>query len=311
MKGARGVMGTEDVVLCPSVFGVYPKAPLGTCAVDLSGGIKAISCEVIKRTWESVRFVVQMRLHAGCDSASVSFSGGAKTLRSLSQGLLSQCMNADLPAAIGDLVAPESLADFLFDQLVSESMEGAVRQAEGVMGAPWLSVADLQEVSLVVGTPSLMLGEVTRHPAAYMAALWRSASPLRGADGRVPARFAGILAQAEPHFRAGGCLVAGPSVIKDRVPGKRAKVALPPRGWVVTGNRGGVEALARSQARRLGHPLLVVSRQDEVASLLVPSLFQCVIADTKTKPLGSFRQKMVDKLQKRKKNRYQRAPNRR
>lgn len=284
-----------SVVLCPSVFGAYPKASRGSHAVNLSGGDKDVRCIIGERQWESGNYTIEVSLSAGRTRRPLVFSGGATTPRGLSQGLLSQCLKTDFPDAFAGLVIPEAFADFLFDQLVPEGMRAIVRQEKGVMGAPWLSVADIQESFLMVDAPALLLGEVLRHPAAYMAPRWLSAEPLGGVAGKVPPRFAELLSRSERHFQTGGCLVVGPTVAKGRSE-KLPRISLPPIGCIITGRRGGVEAVAREQARRQGRPLMVVSRQDEADPILLRGLFQQVIADTSSKPLGSFRKKMVDML---------------
>lgn len=285
----------ESVVLCPSVFGAYPKASRGTHAVNVSGGNKNVRCKIGERQWESGHFTIEVSLCAGRERRQMVFSGGATTPRGLSQGLLSQCLKTDFSDAFVGLVIPEAFADFLFDQLVPEEMKAIVRQEKGVMGAPWLSVDDIQESFLMVDAPALLLGEVLRHPAAYMAPKWLSAEPLGGVAGKVPPRFAELLSRSARHFQAGGYLVVGPTVAKGRSE-KPPRISFPLNGCIITGRRAGVEALAREQARRQGRPLMVVSRQDEADPILLRGLFQHIIADTSRKPLGSFRQKMVDML---------------
>lgn len=284
----------ESEVLCPSVFGVYPAMPVlvSPCFVDVSGVGSPLSVHISHLSrWDGQRFSISFTVTHGGSEVSAQYQGGATSLRSLSQLLLSRCMRMKLPELIQDRVDVAALADFIFDQLVCDVARGSVRQAYGVMGAPWLSVSGLQEEALLLESPSLLLGRVLQHPAAFMAQRWASKEPLGGVLGQVSLRFARLLSDAEPHFKAKGVMVLGPSISKGRLRGKLD--ALPAYGWVLTGRREGVESLARERARRMGRPLLVVSRQEDVASILPESVFQCVIVDQRSAKLGSFRDKLL------------------
>lgn len=289
--------GEEVTACCPSVFGVYPVMGESPGWVNLSDEPAPVWCEIKESRWEDGRFSLVLSIAAEEREATLRFSGGASTPRSLSQSLLSQCMEVDIPGRASGVVLVDALVDFLFDQIVQDTMRGLFRQQEGVGQSSWISVAEIQELFVSLGDRSLLLGEVLRHPAAHLASIWNSASPLGGVAGRLSSELAGILSEAEPHFRAGGAMVLGPTVFKGPGGGDAGKVCLPEKGWIMTGRRGGVEAAARALAKDQGRPLIVVTKQEEAARLLRPDLFTSIVVDRSKKPLGSFRKKMMLRLQ--------------
>lgn len=281
-------------VMCPSVFGAYPVAGDGTAYARL-GETSPVRATVQESRWEQGGFWIVVVLAAGQEVVTLRLGGGASTPRSLSQSLLSQCMEANLANRLSGLVEPEALADFLFDQLAPAPMRGLFRQQKGVCGSPWLSISDFQEQSITIRNPAALLGELVKHPAARFATCWRSMSPLGGAACRVPSALQEQLEKAEPHLRAGGCLVLGPTALKSGA-ATAVDLGLPAEGWIMTGRRGGVEALARKIALEQMRPMITVSRYDDAAPLLSPELFSRIIVDQRNRPIGPFRQKMVEQV---------------
>ena len=292
MDMSKAINGlTSEMVACPSVFGAYPFLK-DSSWVQLSHNCSPVRLSIGERSWASGRFYLALTIRG--EEGSVlqkCFRGGASSPRSLSLSLLSQCMSQELR------VKAEPLADFLFDQLVPSSMRGLCRQSRGVGSHGWLAFSDIQEYALVRQEPCLVLGNVLRHPAAYMAHKWRSRSPLSGIEVRGSLEMAGYMAEAEPHLRAGGCLVLGTT--GDAAGGKEIELDLPRKGWIMTGKRGGIERAARQKAFLERRPLLVVSRHEDAAPFLCSDIITRIYTSTKNIKNGSvgrFRAKLFDKL---------------
>lgn len=284
-----------ELVCCPSVFGVYPPLHKQGGLVRLGG--ETLGCTLRDAWWDAGRFVFDAVLRASPGDVTLRVTGGASSQRGLSQAIFSQCLEVCQPGSVApfDTFGAEELSDFVFDQVVQDGMRGSFRQQSGINGTPWLSASGIHELSLRLDHPAQLLGTILRHPAAYLAAGWRSMGPMDGSTGRVPHELSVLLQRSAKHYRSGGCLVVG-STAHRGASKQSSKLFIPDKGWIVTGQRGGIEAQARRIARRECRPLLVVSRLEDVEPILHKDIFTSVVVDHNNKPIGRFRQKIVESL---------------